>query len=465
MSGSKRITVDRSDWQRAQTAAAKLREVNRNLPSMLESMRRDQQEQLGRATAAIQARQDAVERSLAGLSEQTKKLEAQTSRRLRAHAAALRSELQDATRKLDEETRRSLDEQEERLRSELAREREERERDYLELRDGLAGIAGDRVADARLLAGAIAGGLPHERFAPGRLAALQQRLALAEGNLASGAGEAALSLAQELCLQLDELRSEVEMRDQEWRVAQLAAMSASTMLQEQIRVNSSVDVTDEQGNRINGVMLDVDFWSEGELTELRDQVATLAGRVASEADPLTLAELRAVAGQEAPDLDERLTAIVGRAGARQFASQVRANLAELVVTTLEDTTGFVWEEGQAIYAGEDPRRAFYSKLRHLDDSEIVVEVAPDEDGESCVLRILSYDSGTPDEEERARRVHVIADRLRDRGLQVGNPAAEQAEPDPALADFNGVRLRVPESRPESRPDPGTARRVREGRTS
>ena len=461
MSGRKTVTVDEAAWRQAQAAASRLREVNRNLPAMLDAVRRDQQEQLSRVTAAVQARQDSVDRSLTALSKQTRKLEAQTSRRLREQAAALRGELRDVTAKLAEDTRRSLDEQEERWRSELEQERDQRTRDFQELQAGLAGIrqAGERVladskdlvGDAQLLAATIAENLPHERFAPGRLAALQQRLAVARGNLDRGAGEAALSQAQELCLQLGELRAEVEMRDQEWRLTQIAAVSAATVLQEQIRLSSFLDVKDEQGEQIHGVSLDVDYWSDGELAKLREAADTLARRAADRESPASLEELRAIIERDAPGLDERLTEIVGQAGARQFASQVRVNLAEFVVETLEDTTGFVWEDGQATYAGDDPRQAFYSKLRHLDDSEIVVEVAPDENGESCVLRIMSYDSGTPDEEERARRFHVITDRLAARGLQVGKPAAEQGEPDPALADLDSIRRQVPEVRPARRP--------------
>jgi hypothetical protein len=475
MSGSKRITVDRSDWAQAQAAAARLREVNRNLPSMLEAVRRDQEEQLSRVSAAVQARQDAVERSLASLSEQTKKLEAQTSRRVRAYAAGLRAEMRDAEMKLGAEMRRSLDAQEERWRSELAREREAREEENQEVRADLATLRGSRerqlaaatdlLNDAQLLAQAIADNLPHDRFAPGRLAALRRRIEQAEDNLASGAAEVALGQAQELCLQLHELRAEVELRDQEWCLAQADAMSATTVLLEQIQLNSRLDVTDEQtGERLDGVTLDVEFWSEGELAELRGRAEELAGRTAASSDQASLADLRKIIEEEVPALDERLTEIVGLAGARQYASQVRVNLAEFVVGTLEDTTGFAWEEGQAVYAGGDPRGAFYSKLRHLDNSEIVVEVAPDEDGHSSVLRILSFDAGTPDEEERVRRTHVIVDRLRGEGLAVGPPAAEQAEPDPTLADFDRIRQQKYEPRQVAQAMRGAAGRTGEART-
>ena len=440
MSGAKRVTVDQRAWQQAQQAAARLRDVNRELPGMIESLRREQEATTQRITTQVRERQDAFEQQLVGLSEQTKRIEAETSRRIRAKADQLRGQMRNALDCARKETRASLEEQEQRFQDELARERQDRLQESRALRDELQTVRQDReralsaaaslAADARQLRNAIEENLPHQRFAPGRLADLSRRLELADGNIAQGFGESALSQTQELYLELSNLRTEVELRDQEWQMARMTASSAVTVLQEQIRLNSNPDVADEDGSPIEGVTLDVDFWSEGELAELRAAAAALADRVAAEDNPPRLADLQQIIDKDVPELDGKLTEIVARAQARQWASQVRANLAELVVTTLEETTGYSWEEGQAIYASGDQRRAFYSKLRHLDDSEIVVEVAPDEGGKSCVLRILSYDVGTPDEEERVRRAHAVVASLREQGLEVGIPTAEREAPDP-----------------------------------
>jgi hypothetical protein len=451
MSGAKRVTVDQGAWQQAQQAAARLRDVNRELPGMIESLRREQEAATNRITTQVRERQDAFERQLAGLSEQTKRIEAETSRRIRAKADQLRGQMRNALDRARQETRASLEEQEQRFQDELARERQDRLQESRALRDELQNVRQDReralsaaaslAADSRRLRDAIEQNLPHQRFAPGRLADLSRRLELADGNIAQGFGESALPQTQELYLELSDLRAEVELRDQEWQMARMTASSAVTVLQEQIRLNSNLDVADEDGSPIEGVTLDVDFWSEGELAELRAAAAALADRVAAEDNPPRLADLQQIIDRDVPELDGKLTEIVARAQARQWASQVRANLAELVVTTLEETTGYSWEAGQAIYASGDQRRAFYSKLRHLDDSEIVVEVAPDEGGKSCVLRILSYDVGTPDEEERVRRAHAVVASLREQGLEVGVPTAEREAPDPQLTDFE--RLRQP----------------------
>lgn len=451
MSGAKRITVDQAAWARAQRAAAQLRTVNREIPGMLEAVRREQQAKLDRVTAQLRERHDATERTLTGLSEQTKRIEAAANKRFRAQAQALR-ETRDSVERLRRDSRAALEDQERRFQEGLARERQERAAETKVLRDELADLRADRrrvataaaglLNDSSLLSDAIDQTLPHERYAPGQLSDLRRRLDIARGNVDSGLGEAALSQAQDLYLRLSELRAEVELRDAEWQQSRLAAGDALTVLEQQIQVNTRPDAIDENGEKIDGVTLDVDFWSEGELAELTEETAALAARIEDTNDPLPAEELRRITQEEIPALDEKLTQIVTTAQARQIASQARADLAERVTTLLEEDTGYTWEDGQALYANSDERRAFYSKLRHLDDSEIVIEVSPDETGDSCVLRILSYESGMPDEEERVRRAHAIAASLREQGLPVGAPAADGEEPDPALTDFAQLRQPV-----------------------
>jgi hypothetical protein len=446
MSGTKRITVDQQAWQDVQQKAARLRDLERELPAVVEAVRRAQQEQADRDRAEMQSRSDELNRSMAQMSDLARQLEEGTTRRIRAASDLIMSEARASARKVRDETRQLLDEQEQRFEAELERERAERQQEFAGLRQDVAGLLnrGDRalaaattqVADARVLHDAIAASLPHERYAPGRLAALGKRLAAAEANVAQGLGEAALAQVQDLHLNLGELRVDVELRDAEWRAAHLAAVSAVTALVEQIRYNSVIQVSDDEAG-VAGE-LDVDFWSDGELAALKAEAEALAARVGSEQDPPSLAELRSVAERDAASLDQRLTDVVAKARTRQWASQIRVNLAEMVVDALEETTGYTWQ-GDATYAGEDQRSAFYSKLRHPDDSEIVVEVSPDESGDSCVLRILSYESGVPDESDRVRRAHAIADSLRERGLQTGAPAADPTPPDPAMTNFDQLR--------------------------
>jgi hypothetical protein len=441
MSGAKAITVDRTAYRQMERSAAALRTYQREVPAMLEAVRQDNQATVDRVFATVDARQEEFERSLTGLSAQTRRFERQTGNRLKRQAARLREELRTTT----EQTRAEMAEQERRLIAEIAQERAEREKDAAELRAGLTVLVSDRdkaeaaastlLADGELLRDTIARALPHERFAPGRLAALDQRLSLARATLAEGLTQAALASAQETYLQMTELRAELERLDQEWRLAQVAALGALTLVSKRINHSELLPVPDESGGFIEGAELDVDYWSYGELSRLREEAAALTERAGS---PMETAKLRAISEQEAPALARRLDEIVEQAVARQLASQVRVNVAAMVAGALRESAGYEMEAN--VYAGEDQREANYTYLRDVtSDDEIVIEVAPDEAGGGCTLRVLSFEHDSPDEESRSRRAHALVDSLRAAGLSVGDATAETTEPDRAEYALETVR--------------------------
>ncbi len=263
---------------------------------------------------------------------------------------------------------------------------------------------------------------------------------MAQLDAARGDSQAALSTVRTVDQQLGQLRVEVEFKDAQWRAAHLRAASAITRLLHEVRGNARLDVGDDE----EPAELDVDFWSSGRLAALRADAETLLARVDGTAQPPSELELERIAEHDVPGLEERLAGIVTNAIARQHVSQARVNLAETVVGALEETSGYVWQDGDATYAGGDQREAFYAKLRNPTNEadEIVVEVSPDEQGKSNVLRILSYEA-SPDEDGRRSRARALAQGLRERGLSVGDITDEQAEPDPGLADFARLRQASP----------------------
>lgn len=446
------ITVDQSGLQGAQ-AAASLREMDREMEILSERLHRRRRTETERVSAEIAIQLQAFDRSLSGLSERALRLELATSRRLRAEAARIWSEMEKPSDwksticwSLPSNLRQDF-------KAELVRERREREQQFLDAtrsdlaivsKDGSRAMAAEAmVADLRVLRDAINEGLPHERFAPSQLSSLERRLTVAEGNLAQGLNEAALAQAQDLYQSFGELRVEIELDYMEWHVTQIIAGRAITGLLERIEANSCLEVTDEQGTKLDGVILDVDLWSDGELAMVRAETEELARREAAQADPPTLEELREIVERYVPSLDARLENIVGRARVRQGASQFRVNLAELAVSALEEATGLSWA-GEAIYAGNDPRRAFYSRLRHPDGGEVVVEVTSTETEESCVLRIHHHDGGSTSEAERARQANAVADALRHRGFQAGALSADLQLPDLLPTDSDRLRQQAAE---------------------
>lgn len=72
---------------------------------MFDAVRREQETQLSRITEETRARQEAMDRNLAGLSEQTRKLERQMTRRLQDRAATLLAQMRQANAEFRAETR------------------------------------------------------------------------------------------------------------------------------------------------------------------------------------------------------------------------------------------------------------------------------------------------------------------------------------------------------------------------
>jgi hypothetical protein len=456
VSGKKRIMVDRDAWNEAMRKAGQLRQVQRDLPEMLDAVKRASQEQAARDRQEFEARQQELTTKLASLSAYAREIEASTTQRLVTATAAIMSEAKRAGESLKAETRQLIEQQNQRFTAALDAERDERKHDVDKLRRQLdkvnaakadaVAVARTLVADARILHDAIDSTLPHERYAPRGLAPLASKLAGAEASVAAGYGEAAISTAQQLLVDLTQLRAEIELRDAEWRAAHLTAVTVVRALIEQISGSRHVDVVDDEAGL--SADLDVDFWSGGELSKISVQADALRARLDDEADPPSLAGLADISERTVAALYEELALVTALAQERQWASQVRVNVAAQVVEELEAIAPYDLY-GEPVFAGDDQRSAFYSKLRSEDSSEIVIEVAPDETGKSCVVRVLSYDAGTTSEYQRDARARAISEAIGAAGPS-GSPDVEPGEPEAVYQDFAQLRRRPPSGAVQSR---------------
>ncbi|MGH3901240.1 MAG: hypothetical protein ACRDTA_23920 [Pseudonocardiaceae bacterium] len=435
MSGKKHYHIDMSEWFRQRIRQPLMRVLE---PAVLDRLREQTRAEIERDLAAVHARQANVEQLVQGLSEQTRAVEEQTNRRLRDQLSGMERRLREVDAQLRTEVTGLLSEQDQRLRAEIVQERQQRKAEVQSLRAELtadkeraATSARAWLTDARAMRDLIEQTLPHERYAPGRLRQLDTRLGTAAANLDQGMFEAALAGGQDAFHELSELRLDIELRHREWSVLRTAASEALIVLQAMIEQSAHQPVRDEEGRQLPGVNMDVDHWSRGELGQLRAEVGASLSAVLTDAVSMSVDELRAVIETDAPRYQRRLDETVEQAEERLIASQLRVNVADEVVTTLDEVAGYLLDGGQ--YAGKDQREAFYATMTHPNGNEIVVEVAPEPGGSSgSRLRVLSYDHDVGAEEQRRARATEIARQLRMRGLQVGDPDTEPGEPDPVL---------------------------------
>ncbi|WP_106402248.1 coiled-coil domain-containing protein [Actinocorallia populi] len=430
MSGAKRISVDQGAWNRAQKAARRLADVQRDLPRMLEEVRRQHQADLDRALGAVDRRQQQVENDLGGLSRYTRDLEEQTNRRLREQASRLKrlrvetgEEAQRLRRELDEEraARKLLDDKVAELESG---------------RDRASERALATFSDAVKMSETV-GSMPHEKFAPGRLDRIRQRLVHISDTLEGQEAAYSLGRIQEAYFDLSDLRAEVQLAEREWCLAQAEALGALRLAAERAAARADLPVPGEDGEPPADVRLVVDFWTDGGLTALREEIAALIREAEVLDGPLTVEDLRLAVREHAPRYEAELDALVERAAARLYASQLRAETADHIIDALEDQGYELVEE---TYEGEDYREAHYSKVRHLGDgSEVVVEVAPEGDT-GLAIRLLSYGDGRS-ETRRVQRAENLLAALRRQGVPVGSPTDLGVEPSPGEGDFQLIRGR------------------------
>ncbi|MFI5957824.1 hypothetical protein [Cryptosporangium sp. NPDC051539] len=432
MSGKKTsyVSVDQDAWRNAQRAAARLSDVRKDLPRMLNDVREQTRRDAEQVTAGLSARQSAAEASIAALSAENQRIETETNRRLAEQSARLMGEIRQESDSIRADTTAALARQESALRGALAAERRQREQQVAELRRDLADLQSDRVraqeaaaawiSDAGVIRDLIRKSLPHERFAPGQLDRLDRELATVQNTHNSGMGEAALAGAQRLKHALDDLRLEVIYAKDEWDVVRLAAGKDLRALEATINHSATVKGIDATGTEDDETEVDVDYWSDGALQELRDEVHTALAST-TDASALTTDQLRVLLEERQPELVERLNSVLAQAKLAQLSSQLRTNVADTVVGVLVDSG---YQLDGHTFAHDDQREAFYAKVVHPDGSEVVIDVSPrPEQPESSQLRILTYDEEGSDEIRRVR-ADELAGALRQEGLDVPPPREE-----------------------------------------
>lgn len=381
--------------------------------------------------------QEAVDR----LSDRTRHLEADTTRRLQEQADRLHQDLRETAGRIEQDTRQRLEQQRKEAEKALAAERAERRAETARLAQEIDAFKEDRaraettvrtwLVDARTMADLVDGELPHDRYAPGRLDRLRHRIATAEENAADGRFDAALAVAQETFHELSDLRVDIEQREFERCLAQKEAVEALVQIEMLAEENRQRPVVGPDAEVIAGYLLDVVHWSEGEYDRVRQDTGQALARAR---DPRTgVEDLRGLRDEEAPRLERSLGEAVERAGMRQLTSQLRVNLADVVAETLAEVAYYDLVEEESGYDDGDPRGAFRARLRHAGGNEITVEIEQaDKDSPQCVIRVVSHDHDSTAEADLRDRADAVYQALREQGVPIGleasAPEAERGTP-------------------------------------
>lgn len=246
---------------------------------------------------------------------------------------------------------------------------------------------------------------------------ITQELALAQQNLNNDILDGAILGAQQAYHRLSRMRVELERADQEYTALQQAAVCALETLSQQLDEARDFPAIDLEGNEL-AEKIPVDVWTNGRLSMLQAEIHRVYQRVLDVESSISLDQMNACINQQIPGLGEQLVSIIHDARKAALSSQLRINIAEMVVQALEGQ-GFALVEGQ--YEGNEMKNAFSARLCALDGSQVIVRVVPSrQDLGSNDLYLRNQDVEERTDYELKIRAQEITRTLHDFGLTVHN---------------------------------------------
>jgi len=219
-------------------------------------------------------------------------------------------------------------------------------------RAGSTALADRWTTLAETLRAEIAADRRHERFAPGQLAAVAQRIAEFDADSGGHAPDARFSMAWAAARDLAEMQVEVARRAEEWETLREACTEGLTALRQRWSELATQTLDAERDGRVLSVPVDVSFWSERAYATLG---AELDAALAEVSDPETdTARLREMLEGGLDRFAGQLDRVLRDAFAAVRSSQLRAEAFDEFVNGLE-SRGYWVVDGQMGFVNGNPR--------------------------------------------------------------------------------------------------------------
>ncbi len=348
----------------------------------------------------------------------------------RSGLAQQRSEYLRIAREQRQEYTQLIAEQERKFTALMETERQERARGQQILQQQLDQVVGeieqerqrkeqlaqDLLSDVEAVWLGIERDYQHERFAPGRLAKLRQELDLARSNIQSGVGQAAIATAQRTYLELADLRLELEQKEQEWQLLYQNALTNAGILMKQVEANRQCEVKFE-GYEAEGFQVDVDYWSQGNLSQYEQELRRLESQLKDGESTLTAEEVKGI-GEQIVALEPRLEEIIEQARRAILGSQIRAEIADRVVEALTSQGySLVNTEQDTGYEGNDQRASYMVKVKNIAGDEVVTVISPQQEFGVNSISINTFSPTFVDENATQQNARAVVEALEQEGIQ------------------------------------------------
>jgi hypothetical protein len=278
-------------------------------------------------------------------------------------------------------------------------------------------IVHKQLADAQSLYDFVINTFHHEKFSPGEAQRSVYEMGKAYQNLEQGFLDAAMINAQRAYQSLSEQRLTLQQKQAEWELLYLDVENRLRQLLIDAEGLKEIPSVDLDGNEI-GQMIDVDYWSSRRLSRLKTMIHTRLEQMKTHAEELQTVDLLAIQQTELPRIFEELENTCSMAMEEALNSQLRVNIADIVIQALENQ-GFCFSDSE--YQQKDKRKTFSANVINLAGDEIIIGVEPNkgEPGTSN-LHLISADAGQRTEHELKQRANEIFTTLNQFGLENGN---------------------------------------------
>ncbi|KPL91531.1 hypothetical protein [Levilinea saccharolytica] len=454
MSGHKKalVSISQEEYDRLRTASVRVYDLAAQLDDLHEAMRRQtvqsSQDQLREALS----RQHAYEETVAVLSENLQDLENASAQAYESLYQAWSQNLSSFEQNWSQQTAEQIESWAHQIFSDIQEEHRARQVELLHLHRNMEehqhsarqhqALAEQWSESALILLDFIQNHYPPPLLGRVKVQRILEELAAAEGNYNAAAFQAALSAFQRVFFQLSDFRIELERRLARWNhLYQQAVFQVNTHLAV-LQRSARVPAVDLEGQEIED-QVDINVWTQGGYAELVQRSQALVSQLESGMEHNPTRTLQQILTHDLPAMREEFTDLVHQARIAVLSSQLRINIADLVVRSLE-AERFVFYEGH--YDAEDMRRAYSASLKNFAGEEVVIQVHPRAANSlENDLHIISLDRSQSTEHDFRQRFLGIQSSLTDSGLIVEQPREVR------LASNGLGRTRLSKPLPANRP--------------
>ncbi len=280
--------------------------------------------------------------------------------------------------------------------------------------DRLIASLNEWMKDIQLLTNYIYSEYPPELVEEFQVAQVLRQARLAERNFEDGFYEAAITIFQQVFFQLSNLRTEIETQLNQRSLLIHSMTDQLSLLMQRCVDLQKIHPIDLSGEELDE-WIDVDYWTGQALRQLFEEVKALRTELHRAGLLRPVNQLQQLSDEKLPEFTDRLGWIVNEARRNALNSQLRFNIAQLVLLAVM-SQGFKPQQGA--YDEDDYRQGYIAKAASADGSEIIIKVDPGENFENDLHLMANY-RGLLNEAEVKHRSLEVFQSLQAFGLNVG----------------------------------------------